>query len=165
MKLILITVAIAVIMILTLGASSVVKGDPLVAHAETLSPTPFSLPSPKPVEILETPQTPSTVQNQPMGVTQPPTLNDLGLAFGFIIPGTNCTLCVAKRQVGNAGSWRATHSTPQIGDTMIFRAGEQGAGSQGHVGQVVGIRGNTVYLKHCAWRGGQTAFRSTGKFY
>lgn len=48
---------------------------------------------------------------------------------------------------------------------MIFYPGEQGASGAGHVGVVVGIHGGMISLAHCNWGGGQTTFRSTGKFW
>lgn len=89
---------------------------------------------------------------------------------GYIIPGWNCVECVrrltGRAQNANAGYWSASHSTPRIGDVMIFAPGEQGASWAGHVGVVTGINADgTVNIGHCNWWSGQTRFYSTGKYW
>lgn len=89
---------------------------------------------------------------------------------GFIMSGNNCVACVhqmtGRRQNGDAGRWRPSHSSPRVGDIMIFWPGEQGASGAGHVGVVKGVNADgTVSIAHCAWYGGQTTFYSTGKFW
>lgn len=93
----------------------------------------------------------------------------VGGGAGYIIAGSNCVECVrrltGRSQNGNAGTWRASTSTPYVGAIMIFYGGEQGASSLGHVAVVVGINGDgTINVAHCNWQG-QTRFRSTGKFW
>lgn len=89
-------------------------------------------------------------------------------------PYGQCTWYVydqtGRGQSGNAGSWRPTSSTPAVGKIMIWRAGEQGAGSAGHVGIVIGVSGNSVTVRHMNWGGGPGVvttgtFSSTGKFF
>ena len=88
-------------------------------------------------------------------------------------PYGQCTWYVydqtGRGQNGNAGTWRATSSTPGVGKIMIWRAGEQGAGSAGHVGVVIGVNGNTVTIRHMNWNGwgvvSTGTFQSTGKFF
>jgi surface antigen len=88
-------------------------------------------------------------------------------------PFGQCTWYVydatGRGQNGNAGSWRATSSTPGVGKIMIWRPGEQGASGAGHVGVVVGVSGNTVTIRHMNWNGfgvvSTGTFQSTGKFY
>lgn len=92
-----------------------------------------------------------------------------GGSLGFVMAGNNCVVCVramtGRSQNGNAGTWRASHSTPNIGDIMIWRPGQGGAGSAGHVGVVKGINADgTVNIAHCNWPG-QTRFASTGLFW
>lgn len=99
---------------------------------------------------------------------RPPVVTAIG--NGSIMRGNNCVQCVyqmtGRRQNGNAGQWQASSSTPWVGAIMIWRPGEQGAHSAGHVGVVKGINSDgTVSIAHCAWSGGQTTFHSTGKFW
>ena len=89
-------------------------------------------------------------------------------------PYGQCTWYVydqtGRGQMGNAGSWQPTSSTPGVGKIMIWRSGEQGASGAGHVGVVIGVSGNTVTIRHMNWGGGPGVvttgtFQSTGKFY
>ena len=88
-------------------------------------------------------------------------------------PYGQCTWYVydqtGRGQNGNAGTWRATSSTPGVGKIMIWGAGEQGAGSAGHVGVVIGVSGGNVTIRHMNWNGWGVVstgnFRSTGKFF
>lgn len=89
---------------------------------------------------------------------------------GYMLPGYNCVACViqltGRGQNGNAGQWIPSHSTPRVGDIMIFYPGEQGASWAGHVAVVQGINSNgTINVAHCNWGSGQTTFYSTGKFW
>lgn len=132
-----------------------------VAKAQTLSPQATVQ---KPAVIVET----SVVrQNASVAPSDSPVSVSTG-GLGSVIGGTNCVACVkamtGRGQNGNAGSWRATSSTPAVGKIMIFRPGQQGASSAGHVGLVVGVHGNKVSLRHCNWPG-QTEFYSTGLFF
>lgn len=92
-----------------------------------------------------------------------------GGSSGYVMAGNNCVACVKAKtgrgQNGNAGTWTPSHSTPQIGDIMIWRPGQMGAGSAGHVGVVTGVNPDgTVNIAHCNWPG-QTRFASTGLFW
>lgn len=127
-------------------------------------------PKPAPTPAPPQPPPPPAPAPQPV-VAKPvaaPTYSGLTGSMGWIAPGNNCVtfvrLFTGRAQNGNAGTWQATSSTPAIGKIMIFRPGQQGAGRQGHVGVVVGIGGNTIYLAHANFPG-RTAFVSTGMFY
>lgn len=89
-------------------------------------------------------------------------------------PFGQCTWYVfsatGRGQNGNAGSWRATSSTPGVGKIMIWRPGQGGASGAGHVGVVIGVSGNMVTIRHMNWGGGfgqvtTGTFPSTGAFY
>lgn len=126
-----------------------------VARAETLSPAPIE--SVKPEPIVKT----VSVQDAPKLVT--------GGTPGYVGGGNNCVTFVCSIsslcQQGNAGTWGANSSVPSIGAVMIFRPGQQGAGSAGHVGIVTGINPDgSINLAHANWPG-QTVFSSTGNFY
>lgn len=145
-----------IVMILAMGAGGQEKT--LVARANTLNPTPFPV-APPVAPVVKTEVVPaSTPYEAPSPATGP-------ISGGYNIMGPQCTECVAHKQSGNAGTWVPTHSDPRIGDTMIFYPGEQGASAYGHVAQVVGISGNMISVKQCNWRGSQSVFYSTGKFY
>lgn len=151
-------------MLLTMGATSKAPAPPFVAHAQSLAPSPLPLKSP--VAVVET-RTVRSASPVVKPASQPVVANLGGL--GFIMPGSNCVACVkamtGRSQNGNAGTWKASHSTPQVGDIMIWRPGQQGAGSAGHVGVVRGIKNGKVQIAHCNWGGGQTEFYSTGLFW
>jgi len=143
--------------ILVLGAAPPDKK--LVARADSLSPPQIPSQPPESVvktEVVNEPQKPAQSVSQPQG------------GGGYVMPGSNCVTCVkaltGRGQNGNAGTWKATSSVPSIGAIMIFRPGQQGAGSAGHVGVVTGINGNKISLVHCNFPN-KTEFYSTGLFY
>lgn len=158
-------VGVALVMLLTLGATPGTTHKGLYAQAGSLKPAALAVPE-RPV-IVQTTQTPQSPKAVVTPRSAPLTANAVGL--GSIVPGFNCVACVkamtGRSQNGNAGTWKASSSTPSIGAIMIWRPGQQGAGSAGHVGVVVGIHGNKVSVKHCNWGGGQTEFYSTGLFW
>lgn len=134
----------------------------LVAKASTLTPQPFVAAPSTPLVYAEVvyASTPTASYISPQSASG---------GLGYMLGGSNCVACVrqmtGRSQNGNAGTWVASHSTPHVGDIMIFRPGQQGAGSQGHVGVVTGVHGNMVSLAHCNWGGSQTEFYSTGLFW
>lgn len=131
-----------------------------IARAATLSPEPIAAVPTEPIvkqEVVQVGQQPSPAYQ----VRQ-------GASTGSVAPGNNCVACVrfktGRSQSGNAGTWSATHSTPRIGDIMILRPGEQGAGSIGHVMVVVGINGNRISTWHCNFPN-KTVFIDNGRYY
>lgn len=163
MKRLFFTVVLVVLGLLLLGTAP--DPHPLVATASSLKPPQITPPTQAPA-IVTTEVVHSTVP-QETGVTGDSVAPSGG--NGYVMPGNNCVTCAialtGRGQGGNAGTWYATHSDPRIGDIMIFRPGEQGASSLGHVAVVVSVNGDgTVNVAHCNWPG-RTTFRSTGKFY
>lgn len=128
----------------------------------------------KPVQINQAPQKPAVVQERIVKASIPSTPKQpvaavSGGGKGYVMPGNNCVVCVraltGRSQNGNAGTWKASSSTPTIGAIMIWRPGQGGASSAGHVGVVRGINPDgTVEIAHCNWSG-QTRFASTGLFW
>lgn len=154
---------LGMICMLTLGSGAGTSQSPKLVATSTLSPVQFTQPT-KPAAIIE-----ERIVKAPAGDPQTPQPSlSAGSGVGAVISGNNCVVCVraltGRSQNGNAGTWKASHSTPRIGDIMIWRPGQQGASSAGHVGVVVGVHGNRVSIKHCNWQG-QTEFASTGLFW
>ncbi|MDP4000052.1 MAG: CHAP domain-containing protein [bacterium] len=98
----------------------------------------------------------------------------IGGGNGNPYPYGQCTWYVysvtGRGQNGNAGTWAPSSSTPGVGKIMIWYPGEQGASGAGHVGVVIGVKGNRVQIRHMNWTGGPGVvstgwFSSTGKFY
>ena len=152
----------------TAGGNVQSANNKLIATTPTLVPRPYIATAPTTPVIVQTAPTPTQTAKTPQRPSDGPT-GISGSLVGAILPGNNCVACVramtGRSQNGNAGTWRASHSTPRVGDIMIWRPGQQGAGSAGHVGVVVGIKGNKVIVRHCNWGGGQTEFYSTGLFW
>ncbi len=89
-------------------------------------------------------------------------------------PYGQCTWYVynqtGRGQMGNAGSWQATSSTPAVGKLMIWRPGQMGATGAGHVGVVIAVSGGSVTVREMNWNGGPGVVSthtqaSTGLFY
>lgn len=127
------------------------------------------LPTPAPPKPPDTPKPPAEPEHPSEAVSQAPAaVTGMVGSYGFVIPGNNCVVCVrfltGWGQNGNAGTWITNHSNPQIGDVMILRPGEQGAGWQGHVMKVVGINGRNIYVAHCNYAG-RTVFYDNGNYW
>lgn len=120
-----------------------------------------------------TPAASPVVSAAPRPASPPPAPRPINGRGGNPYPWGQCTWYVydqtGRGQNGNAGTWSPTSSTPAVGKIMIWRPGEQGARSAGHVGVVVAVSGNNVTVRHMNWDGfgvvSTGTFRSTGKFY
>lgn len=158
--------AIGVLLAAFLALGSSHSEPQFKAYATSLKPQVVE-PSQKPLKPVIISKV-EKVATLPPDAPRPSTEAQTG-GLGYIMPGSNCVACAnaltGRAQNGNAGSHIPTHSTPKVGDIMIWFPGEQGAGAAGHVGVVVGVQGSTVQIAHCNWGGGQTSFASTGKFY
>lgn len=137
-----------------------VQSEPLHAQAGSLQPQAFVAQKTQP--LVETIRREDGPSHPPVGY------QETGGQAGYTLPGNNCVVCVrnltGRSQNGNAGTWKATHSVPHLGSILILRPGEQGAGPQGHVAVVVGIRGNTLEVAHCNWAG-KTTFQDNGQYF
>lgn len=156
---------IALSCVLTMGTQPV-NPPKYVARTATLTPAPISQTPVEPVVKTE------VVKDVPAPIEPPITAKTPQIAggSGYMMSGSNCVVCVramtGRGQTGNAGTWRASSSTPSIGAVMIFAPGEQGAGGVGHVAVVRGINPDgSISVAHCNWGSGQTTFRTTGKFW
>lgn len=122
------------------------------------------------------PSTSPNVASSPRPAARPsaPAMASASSVRGNVYPYGQCTWYVysvtGRGQSGNAGTWRATSSTPAVGKIMISRPGQMGAGGAGHVSLVIGVNGNSVTVREMNWNGGPGVVgthtqASTGMFY